>query len=762
MERKSKTASYTIGLILKEQGSNMIYLLSQAIETFKNLYSEMSYILNKEKKDVDICFNCNNNKISFRVKYDIDDVAHSYIGRYLPLIPLYFDKDNEEQFKAQCYPSIRYALKKLFQILLELKVSCVKISAPNLEFELNEDKIKSFIGNKDAYKGCSKSVDILKGQYYLKKIFSEIEQAIIYAGTQDQFYENPQFIFRGITRFYPGDDSIEKKIDELKEQEKSDKLSLKNELPCVEKDLIKSSLSVRLRDTSKGLVHNDAYIRSHYVNALEETIRNAQNMYPTKYTADMSDLDVLADLQHNGGSTCLVDFSKNLLTSIWFACNTDREYNGYLYCYNIMEDMIKNDALTIIRPEDEKMKIAELLAQTYKETNVCSDVETRFCLWEPSKKNNRLFRQDSIFVFGIEKFEVAKHSIKVIGIKSEWKLPILTALKALFNISGSTVYNDYVGFANNTNKLRPYREMGESAYTRGYMNMIKGNYSSALAFFKLAEVDENIMLSWTDRKKLELHFSLGVCYKGLVRQEKKIRYYENALQEYQQVIYAAQGLAAKSVINKNYYMHKAIRAYNARITLLYKLARYKEAEVECEEIIKAIDNGWLKCYKNENAKLTSKYCKITILELKVLDLLSQRKGNKNIVKTPKRIDDVNLCLRCQHEKYRKQNTSIDFFKLLTEYYTYISIILKTNTSQKELNDEISKIIERWNCTVSFKLCPQTSDYILWNFADIKNAIDSINDDSCFISKKQVLQDLTAGVIALRDAFEMHGWWSKIP
>lgn len=56
----------------------------------------------------------------------------------------------------------------------------------------------------------------------------------------------------------------------LKRGRKDCKLSLENEFPCVKKDVIRSSLSVRLRDTSKGLERNNAYIRSHYVNALEE------------------------------------------------------------------------------------------------------------------------------------------------------------------------------------------------------------------------------------------------------------------------------------------------------------------------------------------------------------------------------------------------------------------------------------------------------------------------------------------------------------
>lgn len=755
MEEGYRALSYTIKLVLKKQDGDAILNLSHAIKSFKKLYSEVSYILNGRREELRINFKCHDLNFSFEIESSSNDFVHTSMEENLHIT--FYDKKKMRELLY--HPSIRYLFKDLFKTLLNLEISSIIISFPDRDVNLNEEIIRQYANKVDNYKGCRMSIDILNGMSYLKDIFSKIEQTVTDAGTQDQFYENPLFIFRGITRFYPGDDYVKKEIKRLKKGKEDYKLSLDEELPWVKKDVIKSSLSVRLRDTSRGLGQNDAYIRSHYVNALEEMIYKAQNMFPTKYTAEMSDLDILADLQHNGGSTCLVDFSKNILTSIWFSCNTDREYNGYLYCYNVMEDMIKNDALTNIRPEDEKMKIAELLAQTYKETNVCSDVETRFCLWEPSKKNNRLFRQDSVFIFGIEKFEVPKHSIKVIGIKAEWKLPILTALKAVYNISGSTVYNDYVGFANNTNKLRPYRKMGDTAYTRGYMNMIKGNYSSALDFLKLSEVDTYNREFWDEKKKLELHFSLGVCYKGLARQEGKIHYYENALWEYGKVIHAAQYLVHEN--NKNYYMHKAIRAYNARITLLYKLARYGEAIEECKKIKDDIDNGWLRFYKEKNAKLTSKYCNVSILELQALKLLSKKKDDRKVSESLKQIDGLKLLH--QYKKECAQIEKIDFFRLLEEYYTYIPIILKVNdVSYEKLKNEVCEIIDRWNYIATFKSSMEknTNDYILWNLTDIKNVIDSINDDFYFFDKKSILQDLTAGVISLRDAFQMYGWWSK--
>lgn len=505
--------------------------------------------------------------------------------RNLDILLLCFDKDKIKDYKKKCHATVRYRVRELLQAVQDIGVTEIRFS--NGKKTYKEKDIIDFLRTNDDYRGAKMSIDVQMGMKYLEEILSEVMFFVDSAGKKNKFYETPQFIFRGITQFYPSEENIKNEIEALKEKGKN--IPLEDEIKYVRKDLIKSSLAVRLRDTSATIVENKAYIRAHYVDALETMIKKAKNMYPNKYTADMSDLDVLSDIQHYGGATCLVDFSRNILTSIWFACSTDPDDNGFLYCYNVTEDMICNDALTQVRGKDEERSIHELLAQTYKETNVCSDVDTRFCLWEPSKKNNRIFRQDSVFLFGIEPFKVEDHAIRVIGIKAEWKQKILTAMKSIFNISGSTVYSDYVGFASNANKTRPYRKIGESTYTRGYANMIQGNYWSAMEFLKLSEVDA-YKEAWDNRKLLELHFSLGVCYKGLGKQEETEYYRENALLEYSQVIKLAKAIITdKKIKNKNYYQHKVMRSYNARISLLYDLERYEDAIAECEAVKKEIE-----------------------------------------------------------------------------------------------------------------------------------------------------------------------------
>ena len=93
------------------------------------------------------------------------------------------------------------------------------------------------------------------------------------------------------------------------------------------------------------------------------------------------------------------------------------------------------------------------------------------------------------------------------------------------------------------------------------------------------------------------------------------------------------------------------------------------------------------------------------------------------------------------------------------YFKIIEIIyLKEYTKKNVKND-----IDNWNIRAQgyFK-CKETYDnnYIPWNFEDIKKIIDAIPADSILSDQKEILQDLTAGVISLRDTYEIYAWWSN--
>lgn len=589
---------------------------------------------------------------------------------------------------------------------------------------------------KDKGKFIMNHENLLKGVEYVISFLHEVKAV---TSKQLKYYKYPQFIFRGISKFYPYQSKTGINFPENKQ---------------VENDTIRSGLSVRLDSYDNSKPETKPYIRANYVNILRDMIKTAKRHFPDKYQEEMSDLDILADIQHNGGATCLVDFSKNVLTALWFACNADTDADGFVYCYDVMHDIIVNDCLSYIK--DESQPVESLLAQTYRETNICSDVDTRFCIWEPSSRNNRIIRQDSVFVFGMEKFIVKDHGIEIIRIDADKKECILLAMEAFFNVSEDTIFNDSIGFAHANRKTIPYRKLEISAYTRGFDDMINGNYEAALEFFKLYESE--CRKKATMEELIEMHFSLAVCYKHIKRANKTITYEENAIIEYSQVIKLIRKMFSNKCHEKialkqdrDYYIRKCTRAYNGIFDMLYETKQYEKAICKCDELIRDIESGMLENKSDKtlpmNKELSPIYCKITKMELLDLQLMKDYKNMQNYAKekiVTYREDAFKVLKGEKQEKY--------FDKLLIEYYTLVYQVLVAPEEEKDkFKKDFSRLII--NMKNSFEEAEPYNSYILWNFADIKEAIKKLDlGGSSF--KKELLLSATAQIIAFRDEFEV--------
>lgn len=144
------------------------------------------------------------------------------------------------------------------------------------------------------------------------------------------------------------------------------------------------------------------------------------------------------------------------------------------------------------------------------------------------------------------------------------------------------------------------------------------------------------------------------------------------------------------------------------------------------------------------------------MELKALELLSHCKTKDELKRKIKKY------------KWKKESVSInedekgkrDFWTLIKEFYNKIIEIIYIEEYTKE---NIRNDIDDWNSRAQgYFMCKETYDakYIPWNFEDIKMEIDEISTNSLFRDQKEIMQDLTAGVISLRDTYEMYAWWSN--
>lgn len=472
---------------------------------------------------------------------------------------------------------------------------------------------------------------------------------------------------------------------------------------------------------------------------------------------------ILADLQHRGGATCLVDFSKNVFVSLWFACNPVK-YGGYdkdgvLYCYNYMNDIIVKNSLSIVHQTDERKSIQELLYDTYTVIDYCSDSLNRFRIWDPVAINNRVVRQDSIFLFGIEKFYPHNHDILAIVIPNHLKLLIRDVLEQYFNINATTIFNDEVGLANANNKFTPFRNNTSSfvdrCYDNGFECMLHGNYHGALELLTTYDIDKPQSISV--RKKIELCFSLAVCYKKLATTENYgIIYYRNAIQSYRSAIDLAKDMLPNMDGEmQTYYLRKIVRAYNEIIELHYLTMDYSSGINCCNQTIVAL-NDFMKI-NGVNHKFDTKYIELTKVEFMLLHILDNYASN-NIIYT---IEEYIAFAKELDNRLRTQNgqfISNEFDKVLISRMCWLLMLIKysLNHEVSEINAICNFIMERNHdkktTQIRNNLQIETLHYMEWDFSYLIDAINKCSE-SLNSNLRNVMLQLISHTIMIRDMFD---------
>ena len=93
--------------------------------------------------------------------------------------------------------------------------------------------------------------------------------------------------------------------------------------------LLESSAERRLNKGRKGRdrISNNLFIEYHRDNLVQ---KGKLWNYDKREGKQLADLELLADLQHHGAATCLLDFTRNALVALWFACeNAPGESGGF-------------------------------------------------------------------------------------------------------------------------------------------------------------------------------------------------------------------------------------------------------------------------------------------------------------------------------------------------------------------------------------------------------------------------------------------------
>lgn len=244
----------------------------------------------------------------------------------------------------------------------------------------------------------------------------------------------------------------------------------------------------------------------------KEYIREARlRGHGTKNGRDLSDLELLAELQHFGAATLLIDFTFSPQVALWFACQQRHKgpSDGKVSIVHVV-DVANPD-----RHAGDANRFSEitpaLLAKpidAFFEPD--ADGETRLYRWQPAQQNNRILAQASVFLFGGAEIETAAECV----IPKRSKPELLISLSDTAGITKARMFPDFDGFARQRAHNKPYgdafdyMERGFDAYDAWRLEAAVGYFSQVLS---LRPSDFLQHLAYGERAKV--HFALKkLCF----------------------------------------------------------------------------------------------------------------------------------------------------------------------------------------------------------------------------------------------------------
>ena len=190
----------------------------------------------------------------------------------------------------------------------------------------------------------------------------------------------------------------------------------------------------------------------------------------------LSDLNLLAELQHFGAATCLIDFTYSALIALWFACQKESGKEQ------------KNGKVVVLRSDGpEHLKKVDYDMSEDKNIDYFFEIDDKGRYpryqWQPQHQNNRIIAQQSVFVFGAAPIKAEDEC----DIAAPKKGEILKALEDLSGITGERLFADFYGYAWLNAGDKPYIEPTEEAYReKGIDASQKGETEKAIKYLTKA------------------------------------------------------------------------------------------------------------------------------------------------------------------------------------------------------------------------------------------------------------------------------------
>ena len=320
------------------------------------------------------------------------------------------------------------------------------------------------------------------GVWYITPYIETLNEFMEWAAQFDFEEDSKQYLFRGVSSAdYKIDASAYRRIKKGRDNEDEQEGDFERFLQ-INRDLIK-----------------EARFRGH----------------DRKNGRKLKDLEVLAEFQHYGAATFLMDFTYNALVALWFACKESSK------------DSSKNGKVVAVAPNDPKFMGRTggfsiiTLDSLGKKIDQLSLDNKKLYQWQPRTQNERIIAQQSIFLFGVLEIEINPDEECIIDGGSKKK--IRESLKRIHGITEDMLFPDFDGFARQHNQAVPYTQLSTTQYRqRAYEAYQRGKYEEVIADYDMA-----IRLDPNDS---ETYHQRGLAKFQLKRHEEAIVDFDAALE----------------------------------------------------------------------------------------------------------------------------------------------------------------------------------------------------------------------------------------
>lgn len=227
---------------------------------------------------------------------------------------------------------------------------------------------------------------------------------------------------------------------------------------------VSCSAARRLTQDPANLVEGQL-IDSLLIGYLESLIARARmrGFLPPGLSDASADLELLAQLQHQGAATGLIDFTRQPTVALWFACNDSYETDGAVYV------LPRSATEEINNSRDFEKRIQAL----YDRDVLWS--------WEPSARGNRIVAQSSVFVLGAP--AVSSDKMERLTVQADSKRDMLRQLETVYGVNEEMLFSDFPGYAVANASNKSYDISRSVSYWQEQVGLVSDENERAVAHF---------------------------------------------------------------------------------------------------------------------------------------------------------------------------------------------------------------------------------------------------------------------------------------